>query len=230
MSFNQIIFIIFSSMLLENVILSQFLGICSFLGVSKSRKSAVGMGLSVVAVIVLATTVTWLIYNYVLVLFDLVYLKTIVFILVIASLVQIIEIIIKKFVPSLYKSLGIYLPLITTNCAVLGVAIKASQNGLTFFNMLLYALGSGLGFLLIMFIFSFLREELEKRKVPKAMSGIPIALVVASILAIIFSRYVGIVKEDEGEKEKELPRTANVISMHLTPSDEYLDNIIRRMK
>ena len=96
--------------------------------------------------------------------------------------------------------------------------------------MLLYALGSGLGFLLIMFIFSFLREELEKRKVPKAMSGIPIALVVASILAIIFSRYVGIVKEDEGEKEKELPRTANVISMHLTPSDEYLNNIIRRMK
>ncbi|MBP5343279.1 RnfABCDGE type electron transport complex subunit A [bacterium] len=230
MSFNQIIFIIFSSMLLENVILSQFLGICSFLGVSKSRKSAVGMGLAVVAVIFIATLVTWLIYNYILVLFDLVYLKTIVFILVIASLVQIIEIIIKKFVPSLYKSLGIYLPLITTNCAVLGVAIKAAQNNLSFFHMLLYALGSGLGFLLIMFIFSFIREELEKRKVPKAMKGIPIALVVASILAIIFSRYVGIVKEDEGEKEKTLPRTMDVITMKNIPSEKYFEDTLRRMK
>lgn len=221
MSFNTILYILISSMLLENVILSQFLGICSFLGVSKKRKSAVGMGLAVVAVIFVATLVTWLIYNYVLVLFDLVYLKTIVFILVIASLVQIIEIIIKKFIPSLYNSLGIYLPLITTNCAVLGVSIKAAQNNLGFGHMLLYALGSGLGFLLVMFIFSVIREEMDKRNVPKAMKGIPIALVVASILAILFSRYSGIVKEEE-KKDYPIP-TSSIVMMNKAPSEDYFN-------
>ncbi len=221
MSFNTILYILISSMLLENVILSQFLGICSFLGVSKKRKSAVGMGLAVVAVIFVATLVTWLIYNYILVLFDLVYLKTIVFILVIASLVQIIEIIIKKFIPSLYNSLGIYLPLITTNCAVLGVSIKATQNNLGFGHMLLYALGSGLGFLLVMFIFSVIREEMDKRNVPKAMKGIPIALVVASILAILFSRYSGIVKEEE-KKDYPIP-TSSIVLMNTIPSEDYFN-------
>ena len=137
MTIRDIITILISAILIENVLLSQFLGVCSFLGVSKSRKNAVGMGLAVVAVIIIATLVTWLIYNFVLAKLDLVYLRTIVFILVIASLVQIIEILIKKFVPSLYKSLGIYLPLITTNCAVLGVALKAVNNDLSFVNMLL---------------------------------------------------------------------------------------------
>ena len=198
MTIRDIITILISAILIENVLLSQFLGVCSFLGVSKSRKNAVGMGLAVVAVIIIATLVTWLIYNFVLAKLDLVYLRTIVFILVIASLVQIIEILIKKFVPSLYKSLGIYLPLITTNCAVLGVALKAVNNDLSFVNMLLYAFGSGVGFLLVMYIFSLLREELDKRNIPQAMKGVPIALVVASILAILFSRYVGI-----SPKEKE---------------------------
>ena len=230
MTFNSIIVLLVSSILLENVLLSQFLGVCSFLGVSKSKKNAVGMGVAVVIVIFLATLVTWLIYNYVLVLFDLVYLKTIVFILVIASLVQIIEILIKKFVPSLYNALGIYLPLITTNCAVLGVALKAVQNDLSFGLMLIYALGSGLGFLLVMFIFSSIREELDKRDVPKAMKGIPIALVVASILAIIFSRYVGIVKQPESAEFDLPPQNASVIVMNNIPSQDYLDSFIGGLK
>ena len=229
MTINGIIVLLVSSILLENVLLSQFLGVCSFLGVSKNRKNAVGMGLAVVAVIFLATIVTWLVYNFILVKFDLVYLKTIIFILVIASLVQIIEIIIKKFVPSLYKALGIYLPLITTNCAVLGVAIKAVQNDLSFGAMLIYSLGSGLGYLLVMFIFSTIREELEKRNVPKAMKGIPIALVVASILAIIFSRYVGIVKENDNKEYELPPQNANVIVMNI-PSDDYLNSFIGGIK
>ncbi len=210
MTIRDIITILISAILIENVLLSQFLGVCSFLGVSKSRKNAVGMGISVVSVILIATVVTWLIYNYVLKALDLMYLRTIVFILVIASLVQIIEIIIKKFVPSLYKSLGIYLPLITTNCAVLGVALKAVNNDLTFVHMLLYAFGSGIGFLLVMYIFSLLREELDKRNVPKAMRGVPIALIVASILAILFSRYVGISPK---EKEIKMENKAHVIEV-----------------
>ena len=225
MTINGIIVLLVSSILLENVLLSQFLGVCAFLGVSKNRKNAVGMGIAVVAVIFIATIVTWLVYNFILVKFDLVYLKTIIFILVIASLVQIIEIIIKKFIPSLYKALGIYLPLITTNCAVLGVAIKAVQNDLSFGAMLIYSLGSGLGYLLVMFIFSTIREELEKRNVPKAMKGIPIALVVASILAIIFSRYVGIVKENDTKEYELPPQNANVIVMNI-PSDDYLNSFI----
>jgi len=192
---GELITLLLTSMILENVILSQFLGVCSFLGVSKSKKSSVGMGIAVVAVTLIAATVTWLIYYLVLAnpIFDLAYLKTIVFILVIASLVQMIEIIIKKFVPSLYKSLGIYLPLITTNCAVLGVSLKAVQNDLSFVEMLFYSVGSGLGYLFIMFIFSVIREEMAKRNVPKAMQGIPIGLIVAAILAILFSRFSGII-------------------------------------
>ena len=224
MTIRDIITILVSAILIENVLLSQFLGVCSVLGVSKSRKNAIGMGLAVVAVIFIATLVTWLIYKYVLVALELVYLRTIVFILVIASLVQIIEILIKKFVPSLYKSLGIYLPLITTNCAVLGVSLKAVNNGLTFGHMLLYALGSGIGFLLVMYIFSLLREELDKRNVPQAMKGIPIALVVASILAILFSRYVGISPHEKEEKGVE-PSSTYIIQSEL-PSEEYFnDNV-----
>lgn len=193
MTITQIIGLLVTTILVENVILSQFLGICSFLGVTKSKKSSVGMGVAVVLVIFMATIVTWVVYNYVLKLLELTYLKTIVFILVIASLVQIIEILIKKFVPSLYNSLGIYLPLITTNCAVLGVALKTANNDLSFVMMLIYSLGSGLGYLLVMYLFSIIREELETRNAPLAMKGIPLALIVASLLAILFSRYTGIV-------------------------------------
>ena len=222
MTIRDIITILISAILIENVLLSQFLGVCSFLGVSKSRKNAVGMGVSVVAVILIATIVTWVIYNYVLVTLDLMYLRTIVFILVIASLVQIIEILIKKFVPALYKSLGIYLPLITTNCAVLGVALKAVNNDLTFVNMLLYAFGSGIGFLLVMYIFSLLREELDKRNVPQAMKGVPIALVVAAILAILFSRYVGISPKEK--EEKAAPSNNTYIIEGSSPSEENFNN------
>ena len=223
MTIRNIITILISAILIENVLLSQFLGVCSFLGVSKSRKNAVGMGISVVSVILIATVVTWLIYNYVLKALDLMYLRTIVFILVIASLVQIIEIIIKKFVPSLYKSLGIYLPLITTNCAVLGVALKAVNNDLSFGHMLLYAFGSGIGFLLVMYVFSLLREELDKRNVPKAMRGVPIALIVASILAILFSRYVGISPK---EKEIKMENKAYVIEVNEEiPSEKYFKDL-----
>ena len=223
MTIRDIITILISAILIENVLLSQVLGVCSFLGVSKSRKNAVGMGISVVSVILIATVVTWLIYNYVLKALDLMYLRTIVFILVIASLVQIIEIIIKKFVPSLYKSLGIYLPLITTNCAVLGVALKAVNNDLSFGHMLLYAFGSGIGFLLVMYVFSLLREELDKRNVPKAMRGVPIALIVASILAILFSRYVGISPK---EKEIKMENKAYVIEVNEEiPSEKYFKDL-----
>ncbi len=224
MTIRDIITVLVSTILIENVLLSQFLGVCSFLGVSKSRKNAVGMGIAVVMVILIATTVSWLIYEFLLVKLDLVYLKTIVFILVIASLVQIIEILIKKFIPSMYKSLGIYLPLITTNCAVLGVALKAVNNDLSFGSMLLYAFGSGIGYLLVMYIFSLIREELEKRNVPKAMKGIPIALVVASILAILFSRYVGISPSEP--EEAKAPLNQNVETVNYVPSEEYLSNYI----
>ena len=220
MTIAQVITIIISTIFIENVILSQFLGICSFLGVSKKRSSAVGMSLAILAVIIIATLVTWLIYNYVLVLFDLVYLKTIVFILVIASLVQIIEILIKRFVPSLYKSLGIYLPLITTNCAILGIALKTVNNGYSFWMMLIYALASGIGYFVVMYIFSVIREELDKRNLPKAMKGVPIALIVASILAIIFSRYVGIAPKTDKE---EISVTPHVEVMENNPYNEYTD-------
>lgn len=222
MTINGIIAALITAILIENVILSQFLGICAFLGVSTNKKSAAGMGLAVVIVILLATIVTWVLYNYVLSALDLTYLKTIVFILVIASLVQMIEVIIKKFVPSLYKSLGIYLPLITTNCAVLGVALKSVNNSLSFGSMFLYALGSGVGFLLVIYLFSYIREELAKRNVPKAMQGIPIALIVASILAILFSRYVGISPKDTKSSINESSISIN----EKAPSEEYYDEHI----
>lgn len=183
----------FTALLIENVVLTQFLGICPFLGVSKKKSSAVGMGLAVTAVTVVAAIVSWALYNFVLVKFDLVYLQTIVFILVIASLVQILEMFIKKTSPSLYKSLGVFLPLITTNCAVLGTANAVISKAYGFGDMLVYSLFTGLGFLFVMFIFSGLREKIEKAPVPKAFKGAPIALIAAAGLAIIFARLGGII-------------------------------------
>lgn len=189
----ELITIAFSAFLLENVILSQFFGICPFLGVSKKRSSAVGMGLAVTAVIVISAIVSWVLYKFVLVKFDLVYLQTIVFILVIASLVQILEMFIKKVSPSLYKALGVYLPLITTNCAVLGTANAVISNNYGFIEMLIYSLFIGLGFLFVMFIFSGLREKIEKAPVPNGFKGIPVALIAAAALAVIFARFGGII-------------------------------------
>ena len=190
---KEMITLAFTAMLIENVVLSQFFGICPFLGVSKKKSSAVGMGLAVTAVIVISSIVAWALYNFVLVKFDLVYLQTIVFILVIASLVQILEMFIKKVSPSLYKALGVFLPLITTNCAVLGTANAVISNQFDFVHMFVYSLFTGLGFLFVMFIFSGLREKIEKAPVPKAFKGAPIALIAAAALAVIFARLGGII-------------------------------------
>lgn len=184
---------IINAMLIDNVILSRFYGICPFLGVSKKTNSAVGMGVAVVFVIVLATLITWPLYHYVLVKANIPFMDTIVFILVIASLVQFVEMVIKKYSPSLYKALGVYLPLITTNCAVLGVAQGNTDQGLTFMQSLANALGTSLGFLLIIFVFSLIRTRLEASNVPKCLKGVPISLITAALMSLAFIGLSGMI-------------------------------------
>lgn len=188
---SNLVTIAFAAFLTENVILSQIWGVCPFLGVSTKRKNAVGMGLAVTLVIFVSTVITWVLYNYVLIPLDIVYLQILVFILVIASLVQMIEMFLKKSSPGLYKALGIYLPLITTNCAVLGVANASIDK--SFVEMLVYSFFSGFGFLFVMFIFSGLREKINYSPVPEGFKGFPIALIAAAGLALIFARLGGIV-------------------------------------
>ena len=183
---------IISSMLIDNVVLSRFYGICPFLGVSKKVKSALGMGLAVVFVILLATIICWPLYNYVLVPASVPYLDTVTYILVIASLVQLVGLFIKKYSPSLYKSLGIYLPLITTNCAGLGVAQSNTDQGLSFLNALANGVGTSVGFLLIIVVFSAIRVRLETANTPKAFKGLPIALITAAIMALAFMGLQGL--------------------------------------
>ncbi len=190
---KEILTLAFSAVLIENVLLSRFLGICPFMGVSSKRSSAVGMGLSVVFVITLSSVISWALYNYILVAFEMVYMKTIIFILVIASLVQIIEMFVKKVSPPLYKSLGIYLPLITTNCAVLGMATIVGSEEYTFLTALVFSFASAVGFLLVMYIFSTLREKIDNGNVPKAFKGVPIALISAGIMAMIFAKFAGVI-------------------------------------
>ncbi len=190
---SQVIEWVISAILVNNVILSRFLGTCPFLGVSSKKESSVGMGLAVTFVIGISSIVSWLVDKFILIEFDMVYMRTIVFILVIASLVQILEMFIKKASPALYRSLGIYLPLITTNCAVLGLATIVTGEEFTFFQTVIYSFASGFGFLLIIFIFSTLRERLESAPVPKPFKGIPVALIVAGLLAMIISRFAGII-------------------------------------
>ncbi len=175
---------ILNAMLVQNTILSKFLGICPFLGVSKKPQSSIGMGFAVLFVITLSSIICWPIYQYILVPAGIPFMDTIVYILVIASLVQICGLFIKKFSPSLYKSLGIYLPLITTNCAVLGTV--QLNNSLTFLNSIANAVGTSLGFMLVIFVFSCIRVRLENTNVPKAFKGLPIALITASIMALAF--------------------------------------------
>ena len=182
--FISFLLAIINSMLIDNVVLSRFYGICPFLGVSKKVSSSFGMGVAVTFVILLATLICWPLYNYVLVPAGIPYMDTVAYILVIASLVQLVGLFIKKFSPSLYKSLGIYLPLITTNCAVLGVAQSNTDQGLTFLNSLGNALGTSIGFLLIIVVFSCIRVRLESANTPKAFKGLPIALITAAIMAI----------------------------------------------
>ena len=183
---------IVNSMLIDNVILSRFYGICPFLGVSKKVKSSLGMGVAVVFVIILATVICWPLYNYVLVPAGIPYLDTVAYILVIASLVQLVGLFIKKYSPGLYKTLGIYLPLITTNCAVLGVAQSNTDQGLGFVESLANGLGTSVGFLLIIVVFSCIRVRLESSNTPKAFKGLPIALITAAIMAIAFMGLQGL--------------------------------------
>ncbi|HOE78214.1 MAG TPA: Rnf-Nqr domain containing protein [Bacilli bacterium] len=189
----NLITLAFGALLIENVLLYRFLGFCPFLGVSKKRSSAVGMGLAVIVVIVLATIVTWALYHYVLKPLDIVYLQTLTFILVIAALVQMVEMFLKKVVPPLYRSLGIYLPLITTNCAVLGVASLVIAYEYDFLSMLIFSFFSSVGFFLVLYIFSGLREAMEQAPIPKPFKGTPIALIATAALALIFARLGGII-------------------------------------
>ena len=181
-----------SSMLVDNVVLSRFYGICPFLGVSRKVKSSLGMGLAVVFVIVLATLICWPLYNFVLVPAGIAFMDTVAYILVIASLVQLVGLFIKKYSPTLYKNLGIYLPLITTNCAVLGVAQGNTDQGLFFLESLANGIGTSLGFLAIIVVFSCIRVRLESANTPKAFKGLPIALITAAIMAIAFMGLQGL--------------------------------------
>ena len=183
-TFIAFLLAILSSMLIDNVVLSRFYGICPFLGVSRKVKSSLGMGIAVVFVIMLATIICWPLYNFILVPAGIPFMDTVAYILVIASLVQLIGLFIKKYSPSLYKSLGIYLPLITTNCAVLGVAQGNTDQGYTFLQAIANGLGTSIGFLLIIVTFSCIRTRLDSADTPKAFKGLPIALVTAAIMAI----------------------------------------------
>ncbi len=190
--------LVLAAILVNNVVFAQFLGICPYLGVSKRLDTALGMGMAVVFVMVMAVAITWPIQHYLLAPgalgeeIDLSYLSTIAFILVIASLVQLVEIVLKKVLPALYQALGIYLPLITTNCAILGVAILAHRQQLSFLQGLIFAAASAVGFILAIMLFAGLRESLEQRDVPESLAGAPIAFITAGILAMAFMGFAGL--------------------------------------
>ena len=191
---KELVLILMAGVLINNYVLQQFLGICPFLGVSKKFDQAAGMGIAVTFVMLCATAATWPIYTYALVPLKLEYLQTIVFILVIAALVQFVEIVLKKFIPSLYKSLGVYLPLITTNCAVLGVTINNITAEYNFLESMVSSLGVGIGFLLAMVLFAGVRSRMKDCPTPKAFKGIPITLAAASIVALAFFGFAGVVE------------------------------------
>jgi len=186
-----IIFI--AAVFVNNIILSQFLGICPFLGVSKKIETAIGMGLAVTFVLTVSTLVTFLFQVYVLDVFGLEYLQTIVFILIIASLVQIVEIVLKKASPALYQALGVFLPLMSTNCAILGVAIMVIQKEYNLLQSIIFAASTAIGFALALIIFAGIREQLSRTNIPKGLEGIPIALITTGLLAMAFMGFSGIV-------------------------------------
>ena len=190
---KDLMYLILAGVFAKNYVLNRTTGICPFLGVSKKFDQATGMGLAVIFVMLCATAATWPINEYILVQYKLEYLQTIVFILVIAALVQFVEIILKKFIPALYKSLGVYLPLITTNCAVLGIALENIDKGYTFVESMCSSLGVGLGFLLAMVLFAGVRSKIENVPAPKAMQGLPVTLVAASIVALAFSGFANVI-------------------------------------
>ncbi|MBQ3495259.1 MAG: RnfABCDGE type electron transport complex subunit A [Clostridia bacterium] len=191
---KELILILMGGVLINNYVLQQTIGICPFLGVSKKTNQAVGMGIAVTFVMLFATLATHPIYTYILAPFKLEYLQIIVFILVIAALVQFVEIVLKKFIPSLHKSLGVYLPLITTNCAVLGVVLNNITDGFNFIQSIFSSLGVGLGFLLSMVLFAGVRSRMENCPSPKCFKGVPITLIAASIVAIAFIGFGGVVE------------------------------------
>ena len=190
---SRLLAITLAAILANNFIFSQFLGICPFLGVSKKVDTAVGMGFAVTFVMGLASAITWAVNKFILVPLDLEYMQTVAFILVIASLVQFIEMFLQKSMPSLYTALGVYLPLITTNCAVLGVALLNIQEGYNFIESVVYGITGGIGFLLAIVLFASIRERLVFAEYPKSFEGFPIALVTAGLMALAFMGFSGLV-------------------------------------
>ena len=192
--FKLLMIVLLSAVFVDNYVLCRFLGICPFLGVSKKLDQATGMGLSVTIVMLLATAATWPIQHFVLNALNMGYLQNLVFILIIATLVQILEMLLKRFSPSLYKGLGVYLPLITTNCAVLGVTINNILDGYSFVESMVSSLGCGLGFLLAMVLFSGLRSRINESKVPEPFRGLAVTLIAASFISLVFMGFGGIVE------------------------------------
>ena len=191
---KELILLLMTGVLVNNYVLQQFLGICPFLGVSKKINQASGMGMAVICVMLFATAATFPIYHYVLVPLKLEFLQTIVFILVIATLVQLVEILLKRFIPSLFRALGIYLPLITTNCAVLGITLNNINAGYDFLHSMIATLGVGLGFLLAMLLFAGVRQRIDDSNAPKCFRGLPVTLIAASIVALAFYGFSGVVE------------------------------------
>lgn len=191
---KEMLIILFTAILVENYVLMKFLAICSFLGVSKKLDAAVGMSFAVIFVMLMATAATWPIFYYILDPMELGYMQTVIFILVIAALVQLVEMILKKFVPPLYRSLGVFLPLITTNCAILGAVVLNITKAYTFSQSMVNSLGAGLGYLLAMVLFSGVRSRVDTADVPECFKGIPITLVAAAIMSVSFMGFTGMVE------------------------------------
>lgn len=191
---KEMLIILFTAILVENYVLMKFLAICSFLGVSKKLDAAVGMSFAVIFVMLMATAATWPIFHYILDPLELGYMQTVIFILVIAALVQLVEMILKKFVPPLYRSLGVFLPLITTNCAILGAVVLNITKAYTFSQSMVNSLGAGLGYLLAMVLFSGMRSRVDTADVPECFKGIPITLVAAAIMSVSFMGFTGMVE------------------------------------
>ena len=190
---EQYMIIIIGAVLINNIVLSQFLGICPFIGVSKKLSASVGMGAAVTFVLVMAGGLTWVVQTYILNPYNIGFLQTIAFILIIASLVQFVEMVIRKFSPPLYKALGVYLPLITTNCAVLGVAILNIQKDYTFMQAMVFSVSNAVGFTLALVLMAGIRERLEEADTPKCMEGMPIALVTAALMSMSFLGFSGLI-------------------------------------
>ncbi|MFP4199946.1 MAG: electron transport complex subunit RsxA [Clostridia bacterium] len=187
----ELVAVFFSAALINNFVLIRFLGICPYLGVSQALSSAVGMGGAVIFVMTLSSMATWLIHHYLLVEYEITYLQTVAFILVIATLVQFVEMVLLRFSRPLYRALGVYLPLITTNCAIMGLALLNITEGYNFLETIFHAIGAGVGFLVVLVLFAAMRERLEQFDVPSAMEGTPIALLVAALMSMAFMGFSG---------------------------------------